>query len=74
MIFPDENTITKIKKEYPKGTMVELEFMDDFQAPPVGTRGIVDEVDDSGTVHVRWENGSGLGVVYGVDKVKKISD
>ena len=71
-IFPTEEVIEKIRKEFPKGTKVELVSMDDFQAPPVGTHGIVRCVDDTGTVMVRWENGSGLGFIYGVDEVKKL--
>lgn len=67
----DEEQVKKIRKEYPKGTKVELVFMDDFQSPPVGTKGVVSEVDDMGVIHVKWENGSNLGVVYGVDTLKK---
>ena len=29
-------------------------------------------VDDTGTVFVRWDNGSGLGIVYGVDRIRKL--
>lgn len=61
-----------IRKVYPKGTRVELVRMDDVQAPPVGTCGTVKSVDDTGTIFVAWDNGSGLGVVYGCDEVKKI--
>lgn len=38
-----------------------MNAMDDMQAPPAGCLG---------TVHVAWDNGGSLGVVYGVDKVK----
>ncbi len=62
-----------LRAKYPEGTKVELIYMDDKQAPPVGTSGVVSHVDDAGTVHIRWDNGSGLGAVYGADKVKKIS-
>ena len=37
-----------------------------------GDRGTVRTVDDTGTVFVRWDNGSGLGVVYGVDRIRKL--
>ena len=59
-------------KQYPKGTKIELLEMDDVQAPPVGTVGIVQGVDDLGSLLVRWENGSSLSVIDGVDRVKKI--
>jgi hypothetical protein len=29
-------------------------------------------VDDAGTVHVRWDCGSGLGLVYGEDMYEKV--
>ena len=34
--------------------------------------GTVAVIDDIGTVHVDWDNGSGLGLVYGEDKFHKI--
>ena len=37
-----------------------------------GDRGTVEMVDDTGTVFVRWDSGSGLGVVYGVDRIRKL--
>lgn len=46
--------------------------MDDPYHPvPSGTLGVVDKVDDSGTIHVFWENGSYLGLIYGVDSFEK---
>lgn len=41
--------------------------MDDIQAPPIGTKGTVIEVDDIGSIMVAWDNGSGLSVAYGAD-------
>jgi len=32
-----------------------------------GAEGLVEMVDDAGTLHVKWDNGRGLGLVYGVD-------
>ena len=46
--------------------------MDDPQAPPIGTCGTVIGVDDTGSVMVRWDNGSGLHVVYGEDECRKV--
>jgi hypothetical protein len=34
--------------------------MDDIQAPPAGTKGTVYGVDDTGSLLVHWDNGSGL--------------
>ena len=61
-----------LRKQYPEGTKIELLEMDDVQAPPIGTVGTVYGVDDLGSLLVRWENGSSLSVIDGVDRVKKI--
>lgn len=64
--------VAQLRNQYPNGTKIELVEMDDVQAPPVGTVGTVRGVDDLGSLLVRWENGSSLSVIDGVDKVKKI--
>lgn len=68
----NNKALEKLRKMYPVGAKVELVRMDDIQAPPVGTKGVVDFVDDIGTIHIKWENGSSLGVVYGEDLCKVI--
>ena len=65
-------TVERVRKQYPSGTRVELVRMDDIQAPPVGTLGTVLGVDDTGSLLMKWDNGSGLNVVYGEDLVRKI--
>lgn len=37
-----------------------------------GDRGTVEFVDAIGTIQVRWDCGSGLGVAYGEDVIRKI--
>jgi hypothetical protein len=64
--------VEQLRKEYPVGAKVELVRMCDFQAPPIGTTGIVQFVDDMGTIHVNWSTGSSLGVAYGEDKCRVI--
>lgn len=54
--------LDSLRTNYPTGTRVKLIQMDDAQAPPVGTMGTVAYVDDIGTIHVKWDNGSSLGV------------
>lgn len=71
-IKPDE--LTEIRSLYPAGTRVELIQMDDVQAPPVGTKGTVTGVDDTGSILVNWDNGSGLNVIYWVDRVRIIEE
>ncbi len=72
MGFPNRETVERVREEYPAGTRVELVRMDDLQAPPVGTQGTVKRVDDTGSLIMAWDNGSGLNVVYGEDIVKKL--
>ena len=74
MKFPSREIVERIRREYPAGTRVELVQMDDAQAPPVGTKGTVKGVDDTGSLLMRWDNGSGLNVVYGEDMVRKVGD
>ena len=61
-----------LRETYPTGTRVELVQMDDAQAPPIGTKGTVTGVDDTGSLLVDWDNGSGLNVIWGVDVVRKV--
>lgn len=57
---------------YPVGCKVVLHHMDDVQAPPSGTTGEVIFVDDIGQIHVKWENGSSLALIPGVDSFSKV--
>lgn len=50
------------------GTRIRLLSMDDPQAPPPLTEGVVDYVDDVGTIHMHWDNGSSLGLIPGTDR------
>ena len=72
MKFPSKDIVEKVRAEYPIGTRVELVKMDDVQAPPVGTKGTVKGVDDTASLLIDWDNGCGLNVIYGIDKVHKI--
>ena len=66
----DKKQIERLREQYPKGTRVELIRMEDPQAPPVGTKGTVIGVDDIGTIHVKWDTGSMLGIAYGEDQCR----
>ena len=72
MIFPDRETVENLRREYPTGTRVILEQMDDPHAPEIGTMGTVKGVDDAGNLLMEWDNGSSLNVVPGVDLVTKM--
>lgn len=74
MRIPRNEVVSLLRERFPKGCRVELVRMDDPQAPPIGTRGTVTHVDDIGTIHVAWDNGSSLGMVYGEDVCKVVSE
>lgn len=69
-------TTSEDKKEmevnYPTGATVELVKMDDEPRMKIGMKGKVSHIDDALGIHVRWENGSGLAVIYGEDECKVI--
>jgi len=72
--FASKETVERLRKEYPEGTRVMLLGMDDPYSKLVpGDRGNVMAIDDAGTVHVRWDSGSGLGLVYGEDSFRKLT-
>lgn len=66
-------TKEELLKKYPVGSRVRLLKMDDIQAPPIGTLGTVKGVDDILSILVSWDNGSGLNVVYGEDRIELVS-
>lgn len=72
MRFPSKEQVERLRQQYPNGTRVELLQMDDLQAPPIGTLGTVYGVDDTGSLLVNWDNGSGLNVIFGVDRCRKL--
>lgn len=72
MRLPTKEIIENLRKEFPCGTRVILERMDDPQAPPIGTLGTVVMVDAAATIHVDWDNGCGLGVAYKADSCRKV--
>lgn len=60
--------VQRIKDKYTKGTRIRLIQMNDMYATlPSGLEGAVDYVDDVGTIHMRWDNGSSLGLIPGED-------
>jgi hypothetical protein len=73
MPFPPKEIVERLRREFPTGTRVQLVKMDDVQAPPVGTLGTVQGVDDIGSILVAWDTGSGLSVAYGEDLCRKVA-
>ncbi|MCM1304601.1 MAG: DUF4314 domain-containing protein [Lachnospiraceae bacterium] len=64
-IYIRKEELDALREKYPKGCHVELVKMDDpYREMPPGLKGVVTGVDDTGSIHVNWENGSTLAVVY----------
>jgi hypothetical protein len=60
-------------KKQLKGKRIELIYTSDpYTNLKPGDRGTADFVDDMGTIHVNWDNGSTLGLVTGEDKFRII--
>ena len=74
MKLPSRDDIQRIREHYPVGARVQLIHMNDpyNRSLRPGCEGIVVDVDDMGTVFVRWDCGSGLGVVLGEDEIRVI--
>lgn len=66
--------LAQLRKTYNEGDKIRLvkEMADPFHPIAKGTVGTVRYVDDIGTIHTNWENGSSLGVVYKKDEVEKL--
>lgn len=68
----DRDFIEGIRQDYPAGTKVVLDRMDDpYRDMPPGLKGIVNHVDGIGQIHCTWENGSSLALVPGEDSFHK---
>ena len=64
--------LASLREQFPQGARVELLRMDDPQAPPIGTKGTVRGVDDTGSIMVAWDSGGSLNVLFGVDECRVI--
>ena len=66
--------LASLREQFPQGARVELTRpMDDPQAPPIGTKGTVRGVDDTGSITVAWDGGGSLHVLYGFDECRIVS-
>ena len=73
-MFPNDDFVNKIRNKYPRGSRIQLDYMDDPRAIPPGTKGTVDHVDDAAQIHVKWDNGRTLAVIPGEDSFHKITE
>lgn len=71
--YPSREVVERLRRQYPAGCRVELVSMNDpYARLKPGDRGTVVAVDDIGTVHIDWDNDSGLGAAYGADVIRRI--
>lgn len=70
----DKRKVEMIKKKYPVGTRIKLNYMQDDYAVPSGMTGTVDYVDDEGQIGMSWDNGRTLSLIYGVDSFSIIDE
>ena len=65
--------LMQLRAFYAPDTRVRLVRMDDpYTKLKPGATGTVSFVDDIGTIHMNWDCGSSLGVVFGEDEITKI--
>ena len=65
----------RYKELYPKGTRILLLHMGDDPRPVEDDmRGTVMFVDDTSTVHCKFDNGRQLGIIPGEDSFRKLTD
>lgn len=62
----DDNT--NIDPNAKEGLRIRMIDMDDQYAVDEGMEGTIIRIDDLGTIHVKWDDGSTLGVIPGIDK------
>lgn len=75
MIEISREALDMLKTEFPRGTRVALVKMrDPYFTLKAGDTGTVMSVDDIGTIHVNWDKGSSLGLVFGEDSYRKITE
>lgn len=68
-----DNLIRTLHKKYPKGARIELiSMIDKHTTLKTGDRGTVDFIDDAGNIHMKWDAGSSLSLIPGVDSFKVI--
>lgn len=73
MKLPNKKYIEQLRKKYPAGTKIQMISMRNEKYPVLpGTIGEVVHVDDWGSLHMKWENGSSLAILPEVDSFKVV--
>ena len=68
MMNVNREMLAFLRKQYPVGTRIRLDAMQDPYAPmEAGTTGKLNYIDDAGQFHMKWDNGRTLALIPGVD-------
>jgi hypothetical protein len=67
MTFPTDAELQRRRTLY-VGKRIRLIRMKDETSMAPGLEGVVDHVDDGGTLHMHWDNNRSLGLIVGVDE------
>lgn len=72
MRFISSAELAVLRKMYPEGCRVALERMVDepYAKLQPGDLGTVMNVDDAGQIHISWDQGSSVAVIYNVDSCR----
>ena len=62
----NQKQVEQLRKQYPEGTRLCLDFMDETGMPS-GLQGTVSFIDDAGQIHMHWENGRSLALIPSED-------
>ena len=74
MKFPNKNYLEQLRKQYPVGTKIRLISMRNEKYPILpGTIGEVTHIDDLGSIHMKWQNGSSIALIPEVDSFKVVA-
>lgn len=72
MTADDRKAIAALQKEYREGDRLICWKMHDPQLVPDYTAGTVHFVDDTGKIHMNWDNGQNLAIIPGEDEFGRL--